>query len=174
MKYEKKNNELHETKKNSKFYKIEKKIKILKKNIVELKKIEEKKIEKLFFRSEKDIQNAHKFSLETEISNFLPIIDSLERAIDTVKNMDSLIQEIPISLKLILNLLLNLLKEFHIRVIFDEKKLFNPDIHQAVVMIPSETIEKNNIISVMQKGYILHNRLLRAALVTVSSGKNKN
>jgi molecular chaperone GrpE len=60
------------------------------------------------------------------------------------------------------------LEKFNIRVIDPEGEKFNPELHQAMAMQPSETAEPNTVIKVFQKGYLLNERLLRPAMVVIA------
>lgn len=133
-------------------------------------------IENLRRRCELDLEKAHKFSLEKFVNDLLPVIDNLERAIETVNVNDNInnfqISAIVEGINLTLKSLLNTVKKFGIEVINEINVPFNPDFHQAMTLIDSESITPNNIIMIMQKGYKLNGRLLRPAMVTVSKPKN--
>lgn len=125
-------------------------------------------------RLNKDIEKCRKFSLETLLKNFLPIIDSLERAYDLIeksaskKNFLEVIQK----LKCINDIVEKIFLTFHIKKIDNINVAFDPLIHQAMSVKYTNTIEPNKIIQVMQSGYMLYDtRLLRPAMVIVSQKK---
>ncbi|MXP56614.1 nucleotide exchange factor GrpE [Pantoea sp. Mhis] len=129
-------------------------------------------IENIRRRTEMDIVKAHKFSLEKFTNELLPVIDSLERAVEiTHKSNPELISTIE-GIELTLKSLLNAVSKFGVEVINDINIPFNPDIHQAISMVESEDIAPNHVLMVVQRGYSLNGRLLRPAIVTVSKLKN--
>ncbi|CAL4321263.1 nucleotide exchange factor GrpE [Buchnera aphidicola] len=143
-------------------------------------KVEEEKINfqkqktQLKNRSEKDIDKNRKFCLEKIILSFLPTIDNIERALDLLKTKKEEEKYILIIKKLnfILILFQNIFREYSIKKINDTNVLFNPSIHQAVSVQYNNEIPSNQVITIMQSGYIFHNtRLLRPAMVVVSQKK---
>ncbi|NIH16624.1 MAG: nucleotide exchange factor GrpE [Buchnera aphidicola (Periphyllus lyropictus)] len=161
-----------DVKKNNKILKSLKKKeeKLINKYII-LKNIEKEKINKIKLRLDKDLEIIYKFSLEKYFINLLPIIDSLEMAFKNIKNSNDLISK-----KLYKNncFLLNILTENNVSIIDKINVPFDPTIHQAIFLKNSKKIKKNNVIEVLQKGYLLNNRLLRAAMVSVSKNLIKN
>jgi len=134
----------------------------------------EKEIMSVYNRSNKEIEKSRKFSLEKLITDFLPIFDNIERALDLIKLSKSKEEfiEIENKLKFICNLLKQSLTSFNIKKIDDINVSFNPSIHQAMSIHYTNEIESNQIVTVMQPGYILHeSRLLRPAMVIVSKKK---
>ncbi|CAL4320830.1 Protein GrpE [Buchnera aphidicola (Thelaxes suberi)] len=147
--------------------------KILKyqKKIISLKNTEEQKIKSILNRNNSILENTYKYSLEKFILSLLPTVDNLERALIISKNSSKELNEVITNIKKVLQSLVNLIKKFNVSIIDKINVPFDPLIHQAMLMQYSDTCPKNHVIMVMQKGYILHDRLLRAALVIVSSGK---
>jgi molecular chaperone GrpE len=120
-------------------------------------------------RSERDVANAHKFALEKFIAELLPIIDNLERTIATAEE-----NHVPSGLLEGVNLTLKLfyaaLEKFGVQQINPENQPFNPEFHQAISTQVDTNVEPGTVLVVMQKGYLLNNRLIRPALVVVSKG----
>ncbi|WP_284442956.1 nucleotide exchange factor GrpE [Buchnera aphidicola] len=144
------------------------------KKIIELEKTTEKEIMLIFNRLNKEVEKSIKFSLEKLIIDFLPIVDSIERALNLIEISKSKENYIGIlhKLKFICNLLEEFFNVFSIKKINDINVLFNPSIHQAMSVHYTNEIESNQIVTVMQPGYILHeSRLLRPAMVIVSKKK---
>ncbi|CAL1329448.1 nucleotide exchange factor GrpE [Candidatus Providencia siddallii] len=153
----------------------------LKKRITELEEVLEKskkierdtilraqaEVENIKRRTEQYIEKAHKFALEKFLSELLPIIDNLERAIESINNNDEKSKTTE-GLNLTLKTFLDIISKFGIKSISEENIPFNPEIHQAISMIESSKHKPGNVLNIMQKGYILNNRLLRPAIVTVS------
>ncbi|USS94296.1 nucleotide exchange factor GrpE [Buchnera aphidicola] len=153
-----------------------KKIKSLKSKFLELKekyksckKNNKKYFKKMKLRLIKENTLKYKFSLEKIIISLLPIIDSLEMALKTILNSQNNIPKI--SEKLLENniFLLQTLLKNGVTVIEKVNVVFDPSIHQAMFLKKSKKIKKNHVIQVLQKGYLLNNRLLRPAMVSISS-----
>lgn len=147
--------------------KIENKLKKYEKNIREITLRTQAEIENIRRRASLDIEKAHKFSLERFTHDLLPVVDSLERALeiaDRSNDISSIVQGIKLTLKV----LLNTMYKFGIEVVNDINVPFNPDIHQAMSMVESNTIKPNYVSMIVQRGYTLNGRLLRPAMVTVT------
>ncbi|AAO26960.1 GrpE protein [Buchnera aphidicola str. Bp (Baizongia pistaciae)] len=119
-------------------------------------------------RAEKEINRAYKFSLKSFISSLFPVIDSMEYALNLFKKDDKILCLIFNELDNVSQSLMNLLVKFGVTSIKDINIAFNPDIHQAITTQVSKDIKNNYVISIMQKGYLLYDRLLRPAMVIVS------
>lgn len=123
-------------------------------------------------RSELDVEKAHKFALEKFSGDLLPVIDSLERALELAdKNNAELVPMIE-GIELTLKSMLDAVRKYGIEVVGDINVPFNPDVHQAMTMLESADHEPNQVMMVMQKGYTLNGRLLRPAMVAVSKAKS--
>ncbi len=118
-------------------------------------------------RAQEDIAKAHKFAVESFAEALLPVKDSLEMAlkVDT-PSVESLKEGVDMTLKQ-----LNAAFEKHrlVEVNPQPGEKLDPMKHQAISMVPAEQ-EANTIVSVLQKGYMIADRLLRPALVTVAQG----
>ncbi|XZR53197.1 MAG: nucleotide exchange factor GrpE [Enterobacteriaceae bacterium] len=125
-------------------------------------------IENIKKRSSINIEKTYKFALENFIKDLLPIIDNLERSTNLLdKNNIKLFTYIE-GTELTLKSIINLINKYNIKIINKINVPFNPIHHQAISIIKSKKKQPNLIIDVLQNGYILHNRLLRPALVIVS------
>lgn len=124
-------------------------------------------LENLRKRTHRDIENAHKYALEKLATELLGVRDSMELGLSAAQeNTD--IAGIREGIELTLKMLAQVMEKFDIREVNPVREKFNPELHQAMAMQETDNIEPNNVISVMQKGYTLKDRLLRPALVTVS------
>ena len=128
-------------------------------------------MENLRRRTELDVEKAHKFALERFSSELLPVIDNLERALDTADKTNAELTSMIEGVELTLKSLLDAVGKFGIEVVADTHVPFNPDVHQAMTMLESADHEPNHVMMVMQKGYTLNGRLLRPAMVAVSKAK---
>ncbi len=120
-------------------------------------------------RAEQDVEKARKFALEKFVSDLLPVADNLERAIaagDTENETQKAVLE---GVELTLKSLLDTLKKYKVEMINPAGEPFDPQLHQAMTMVPNPDVEPNTVLDVFQKGYSLNGRLVRPAMVVVSS-----
>ena len=122
-------------------------------------------MENLRKRTQKDLENAHKYGIERFVSELLPIIDSMELGLAAEEVSVESLRE---GMELTLNMASQVLEKFNIAVIDPIEEKFDPEFHQAMSMQPSDEVEPNTVIAVMQKGYTLNDRLVRPAMVMVS------
>jgi len=128
-------------------------------------------IENVRRRTEMDIEKAHKFALEKFANELLPVIDSLERALELANKEDEKSASMVEGIELTLKSLLGAVRKFGVEVVGETGVPFNPEVHQAMSMMESEDIEPNHVMMVMQRGYTLNGRLLRPAMVAVAKAK---
>ena len=120
-------------------------------------------------RSERDVENAHKFALDKFSADLLPIIDSLERALDAAENLEAeAVKAMRDGVELTLKMFVDTLGKHGIEQLNPVGEPFNPEFHQAMSMVPNPEMEPNSVMAVMQKGYVLKGRLVRPAMVVVS------
>ena len=121
-------------------------------------------------RAEQDVEKAHKFALEKFAKDILNTIDNLERALATPANLeDETIKALFGGVELTLKELLATVARFGVEPVGAVGEVFNPDLHQAISMQPSEGFETNQITAVLQKGYLLNGRVIRPAMVMVAA-----
>lgn len=120
-------------------------------------------------RAQSEIASAHKFAVENFASELLAVKDSLEAAL-AVDNAtaDSLKSGVDLTLKQ----LKSVFGKFNLSEINPAGEKFDPHRHQAISTIESDEAEPNTVLQVLQKGYLLHERVIRPALVTVSKQKS--
>lgn len=116
-------------------------------------------------RAARDVENAHKFALENFARDMLAIKDSLELGIQAVESAD--VETLMAGKEATLKLLSTTLERFGIAELDPQGEPFDPEFHEAVSMQPSTELEPGSVLSVVQKGYSLNGRLLRAAMVVV-------
>ncbi|MEO7743512.1 MAG: nucleotide exchange factor GrpE [Usitatibacter sp.] len=115
-------------------------------------------------RGQEDVSKAHKFGVEGFASALLAVKDSLDAAL-TVDNTS--IESFKEGVELTARQLESVFEKFAIREISPQGEKFDPHRHQAISQVESEA-EPGTVVSVLQKGYVLHDRVLRPALVVVS------
>ena len=119
-------------------------------------------------RAEQDVEKAHKFGQEKLVADLLPIVDNLERAIEAIDVNDEQLKSILEGVELTLKSFQDTLKRNNVDVVNPEGEPFDPQLHQAMTMVESADAEPNSVLNVFQKGYTLHGRLIRPAMVVVS------
>ncbi|GAB1720845.1 MAG: GrpE protein [Nitrosospira sp.] len=119
-------------------------------------------------RAQIDIASAHKYAIENFANELLAVMDSLDAALAvenaTVENFKS-------GMELTLKQLTTAFNKFNLKVINPQGEKFDPHQHQAIGMANSD-LPPNTVVHVMQKGYVLNDRVIRPALVMVSKGND--
>ena len=119
-------------------------------------------------RTQKDLENAHKFALEKFITELLSVKDSLEMGVSAASQEIATVDSLREGSEMTLSMMNGLFEKFNVVQLNPEGEKFNPEHHQAMSMQPSAEHEPNTVIAVMQKGYLLNDRLVRPAMVMVS------
>lgn len=119
-------------------------------------------------RTQKDLENAHKFALEKFVNELLAVKDSLEMGLDAAQQEGASIDSLKEGTELTLNMLKQVFEKFNVVELNPQGEKFNPEHHQAMSMQEMPDTEPNTVIMVMQKGYLLNDRLVRPAMVAVS------
>jgi molecular chaperone GrpE len=124
-------------------------------------------MENLRKRGQLDIAAAHKYAIEGFAESLLPVRDSLEMALKveapTVENLRE-------GVEATLRLLATAFDKHKLLAIDPVGEKFDPNRHQAISMVPAGDVPPNHVVSVLQKGYLINDRVLRPALVTVRGG----
>ena len=123
-------------------------------------------------RSEKELSNARKYALEKFAQELLPVIDSMEMGVAAAMDENADVNKLREGTEMTLKMFESAIDKFGIKSVHPKGEAFNPDHHQAMTMIDSQEHEPNTVIDVMQKGYLLNERLVRPAMVVVSSGNS--
>jgi molecular chaperone GrpE len=125
-------------------------------------------LENLRKRSERDLANAHKYALERFSQELLPVRDSLELGLTALAGGQVDPARLQEGVELTLRMLTTVLGKFGITEINPQFERFNPEFHQAMSLQERTDVEANTVVTVVQKGYSLNDRLLRPAMVIVS------
>ncbi|PWV60494.1 nucleotide exchange factor GrpE [Plasticicumulans acidivorans] len=124
-------------------------------------------MENLRRRNERDLAAAHKFALEKFFNELLPVRDSLEMGIQAaVEGAD--FTKLREGSEMTLKILETAMGKFGMVTVDPQGEKFNPDQHEALAMAPVAEVEPNTVIQVVQKGYMLNDRLVRPAKVIVA------
>ena len=120
-------------------------------------------------RAQRDVESAHKFALEKFATELLSVVDNLERAIDAIDAEDESQKAVAEGLELTLKTFIEVLAKYKVEAVEPEGQPFDADLHQAVSTVLNAEVEPNTVINVFQKGYTLNGRLIRPAMVVVST-----
>ncbi len=126
-------------------------------------------------RAELDVEKAHKFALEKFVKELLPVADSLEKAVESTEGQEAsgeLVASIREGVEMTLNLFMNSLKKFNVEQLNPVGEPFDPQLHEAMSMVPAQDAEPNSVVAVVQKGYTLNERLVRPAMVVVAKAED--
>lgn len=124
-------------------------------------------LENLRKRSQRDLENAHKYAIEKLADELLPVKDSLELGLShSSEETDA--EKLHEGMELTLKMLTQVMERFNIAEIDPQGLPFNPELHQAMTLQENAELAPNTVVAVMQKGYTLNERLLRPAMVIVS------
>ncbi|GBE10086.1 heat shock protein GrpE [bacterium BMS3Bbin12] len=121
-------------------------------------------------RSERELENAHKYGVEKFAIELLGVRDSLEMGLNAMREASVDIDKLREGGELTLKLLGQVFEKFGIHEIDPGGKRFDPAYHEAVAMQERADVEPNTVLNVVQKGYTLNGRLIRPAMVIVSKG----
>jgi molecular chaperone GrpE len=130
---------------------------------------EQAEIQNVRRRAQRDVESAHKFALEKFVTELLSVVDNLERAIGAIDAEDDSQKAVAEGLELTLKTFIDVLTKHSVEPVDPEGQPFDADLHQAVSMVPNAEVEPNTVINVFQKGYTLNGRLIRPAMVVVST-----
>jgi molecular chaperone GrpE len=120
--------------------------------------------------AQRDQRDLIRFGNEQLLKELLPVVDNLERAVKASRDggsSDVLIQGVDLTLKQ----LTGALTRFHVLPVETVGQPFDPATHQAVASVASEKVPEQHVVDEFQRGYRLHDRTLRAAMVSVSTGQ---
>lgn len=119
-------------------------------------------------RSTRDLENAHKFGIERFAREMLAVKDSLEMGIEAGAGDEATLTSLVEGTDMTLKMLIQALEKFGVMEVDPLGEPFDPEFHEALSMQPSPDVEPNSVLNVIQKGYRLHDRLLRPARVIVA------
>lgn len=118
-------------------------------------------------RAQDDISKAHKYAVESFAEELLPVMDSLEKALEAASAANGSLRE---GIEITLRQLRSAFEKNRLTEINPKGEKFDPHKHQAVSMVPADGVPPNHVATVLQKGWMIADRVLRPALVTVAQG----
>jgi molecular chaperone GrpE len=127
-------------------------------------------------RSEREVEHAVKYGVEKIVQNLLPVVDSLEKAVEAAEQTgtdNDATKAIIEGVGLCQRLFLEVIVKAGVVTVDPHGEPFDPNLHQAISMVENPDVEPNSVVAVVQKGYSLNGRLVRPAMVMVAKGKAK-
>ena len=119
-------------------------------------------------RAERDIESAHKYALKNFVEALLPIIDSMELSQAAADAENASLESFREGVDLTMNMFIQMLEKQGLIQLDPQGEKFDPEQHQAISMAEDKKAESNTVIEVMQKGFLLNDRLVRPAMVVVA------
>jgi len=116
-------------------------------------------------RNTKDVENAHKYGIEKFVTELLPVLDGMAMGLAAE---DASAESLREGMELTMNMMGKMMEKLGIEEVDPLNEKFDAEKHQAMTMQPNAEVEPNTVIAVMQKGYVLNDRLIRPAMVMVS------
>ncbi|MGQ4878180.1 nucleotide exchange factor GrpE [Billgrantia sp. LNSP4103-1] len=117
-------------------------------------------------RAEQEAEKARKFALERFVKELLPVVDSLEKALESMGEDATEAHREGVAMTL--KMQQDVLAKFGVETLEPTGEPFDPQYHEAMAMVPNPELEPNSVMEVVQKGYTLNGRLVRPAMVVVS------
>ncbi len=130
-------------------------------------------LENMQRRFERDLANAHRFGLEKFVRELLPVKDSMELGLAAVGGESEQVSKLREGMELTLRMLDGALEKIGVQEINPVGEPFNPEYHQAMTVQEAEKAAPNTVLTVMQKGYLLNDRLIRPAMVVVAKAPSQ-
>ncbi len=124
-------------------------------------------MENLRKRLNRELERSRRFALERIMKDLLQVRDSLERGLE-LSGESLTVEGLREGQELTLKMLGKVMQDHNLEIIDPEGQPFDPEFHEAMTVMPSEEVEENTVIEVLQKGFRLHDRLIRPAMVVVS------
>jgi molecular chaperone GrpE len=122
-------------------------------------------------RAAREMNDFRKFANESFIKAMLPVVDNLDRAIESSSNDDHAQNSVVEGVNMTLKEILKVFEQFNVKPFESLGKAFDPALHQAVMQEETDDHPENTVLNELQKGYMMHDRLLRPAMVVVSKTK---
>lgn len=124
-------------------------------------------MENLRKRLQREVEKSRKFALERIMKDLLQVRDSMDRGLE-VAGESATVESLREGQQLTLKMLAKVMQDHGLEVIDPLGQAFDPELHQAMTVMPSAEAAENTVLEVLQKGFRLHERLLRPAMVVVS------
>ncbi len=123
-------------------------------------------------RSARETSDFRRYANESLIKELLPVVDNLERALDSSTNLDETNGTLAEGVEMVMAGTLKALEKFSVKQVVAVGEVFDPSFHQAVMQEESDDEKEGTILKELQKGYLLHDRLIRPSMVVVAKKKS--
>lgn len=130
-------------------------------------------MENLKKRTQKDLEDAHKYALNSFAKELLPVLDSLELGLQAATGDSDEVKKFREGSELTIKQFEAVFNKFNVVTLDPKGQAFNAEQHQAVLMQEVDNADPNTVVNVFQKGYMLNGRLLRPAMVVVAKSPEK-
>ncbi len=125
-------------------------------------------------RAAREMNDFRKFANESFVKAMLPVVDNLDRAVESSNNDKHADTSVLEGVKMTVKEILKVFEQYNVKPFESLGKTFDPSLHQAVMQEETEEHPENSVVQELQKGYMMHDRLLRPAMVVVSKTKTKS
>ncbi len=122
-------------------------------------------------RTAREMEDFRKFANESLIKLLLPVVDNLERALDSEGENQHANNSIAEGVQMTLAEILKIFEKFHVKPVESLEKPFDPGFHQAVMQEENDSHPDKTVLKELQKGYLMHDKLIRPSMVVVSKKK---
>ncbi len=122
-------------------------------------------------RSAREMEDFRKFANESLVKTLLPVVDNLERALDSMVDNEPADNSIAAGVQMTLAEILAIFEKFHVKPIESLENPFDPGFHQAVMQEEADNYPDKTVVKELQKGYLMHDKLIRPSMVVVSKKK---
>ena len=119
-------------------------------------------------RASREMNDFRKFANESFVKAMLPVVDNLDRAVESSSDDDHSIRSVVEGVNMTLKEILKIFEQFGVKPFESLGKIFDPALHQAVMQKETDNHPEKTILNELEKGYMIHDRLLRPAMVVVS------
>ena len=119
-------------------------------------------------RAERDVENAHKYATRSLLEDLLPVVDSMEMGLAAAAAENATLESIREGSGMTMNMFVQVLEKNGLQQVDPLGEKFDPEKHQAISMVETPDAESNTVVEVMQKGFVLNDRLVRPAMVVVA------
>ena len=122
-------------------------------------------------RATRDLEELRKFANQSLIKELLSVVDNLELAMNSTNGHKTIDQGLLQGLEMTHREILKVFEKFNVKPIEAKGQAFDPTFHEAVMQEETDNVDENTVINELQKGYLIHDRLLRPAMVVVARPK---
>ena len=124
-------------------------------------------------RSAREMEDLRKYANQSLVKDLLPVLDNLDLALKSARENDNAAEHLVDGVELIRKDILKIFEKFNIEQIESLGKAFDPRFHEAVMREETSKYSENTVINELQKGYLMHDRLIRPSMVVVAMPKNQ-